>query len=151
VNPNSKIKTMEDLNGKSVVPIESTDGRYVAFRDWQKKHPNVKIKMEASSTQPTFTDMIQQVHDGTYDAVYLSKDQFDGVKDSLGYPMKVTDAVDGRDTVFLLNKKNQDAQQQVNKSIEALTKDGTLAGLTKKWFKQDNFALAEKLGIADNG
>ncbi|RDX27934.1 transporter substrate-binding domain-containing protein, partial [Bifidobacterium breve] len=94
---------------------------------------------------------IQQVHDGTYDAVYLSKDQFDGVKDSLGYPMKVTDAVDGRDTVFLLNKKNQDAQQQVNKSIEALTKDGTLAGLTKKWFKQDNFALAEKLGIADNG
>ena len=48
VNPNSKIKTMEDLNGKSVVPIESTDGRYVAFRDWQKKHPNVKIKMEAS-------------------------------------------------------------------------------------------------------
>lgn len=39
----------------------------------------------------------------------------------------------------------------MNKSIEALTKDGTLAGLTKKWFKQDNFALAEKLGIADNG
>lgn len=151
VNPDSDIKTMEDLDGKSVVPIESTDGRYVAFRDWQKKHPDVKIKMEASSTQPTFTDMIQQVHDGTYDAVYLSKDQFDGVKDSLGYPMKVTDPVDGRDTVFLLNKKNTEAQAEVNKSIEALTKDGSLAKLTQKWFKQDNFALAEKLGIADNG
>ena len=46
VNPDSKIETLNDLNGKSVVPIDATDGRYAAFKDWLKAHPDVKINME---------------------------------------------------------------------------------------------------------
>ncbi len=147
VNPGSSINTMEDLNGKSVYPIDASDGRYAAFKDWVDKHPQVKINMTPSSGQATYADMAKAVHDGTYDAVYLNKEQFDGVKDSLGFKMKVTPPVDGRDTVYLFNKKDPELQQKVNGAIDSLTKDGTLVKLTEQYFGQDNFALAKKLGI----
>ncbi|WP_257478293.1 transporter substrate-binding domain-containing protein [Acidipropionibacterium jensenii] len=147
VKPGSPIKTMTDLNGKSLYPIDASDGRYAAFKDWVAKHPDVKIDMTPSSSQATYADMAKAVHDGTYDAVYLSKEQFSGVQDSLGFKMEVTAPVDGRDTVYLFNKKDAQLQQQVDGVIETLTKDGTLTTLTEQYFGQDNFALAKKLGI----
>lgn len=147
VKPDSNINSMFDLNGKSVVPIAATDGRYASFKDWLKAHPNVKINMTPSSAQATYVDMVDSVHNGTYDAVYLSKAQFEGVADKLSYKMKVTDIVDGRDTVYLINKKETALQKQINTAIAKLKNDGTLSQLSQKYFQQDNFAIAEKLGL----
>lgn len=147
VNSNSKINSLTDMNGKSLVPIDATDGRYASFKDWEKAHPNVKIKMTPSSSQQTYVDMADSVHKGTYDAAYLSKAQFDGISDKLGYKMKVTDIVDGRDTVYLINKQDTELQKEINEQLSKLQKDGTLSALSKKYFNQNNFDIAKKLGL----
>jgi L-cystine transport system substrate-binding protein len=149
VPEDSKISTLEDLNGKTLNPIVPTDGRYVAIQAWLKKHPDVKIDIPTVSNQETFVDMINSVHDGTYDALYLSKDQYNGVKDSLGYKMKVTDAVDGAGTVILYGQDQKDLQADLDKAISAAISDKTIPDLSQKWFKQDTFAIAEKLGLTE--
>ena len=90
--------------------------------------------------------MFNAVHDGTYDAVYLSKAQYDGVADTLGYKLKVTDPVDAAGTVILYNRKNGDVQKAIDERIDALIKDGTLGKISEKYFKQDNFQKARELG-----
>lgn len=148
VNKDSPINSLEDLNGKTVDPIVPTDGRYVALQDWLKRHPDIKINVPTVTNQETYQDMANAVHAGTYDAIYLSKAQFDGVKDKLGYEMKVTDVVDGAGTVILYNKeKGGDLQKAVDEQIDPLIKDGTLSKLSEKWFGQDNYEIARKLGL----
>ena len=61
--------------------------------------------------------------------------------------LKVTDIVDGRDLVFLINKDETDLQSAFNEAIDALTKDGSLGKVTEKWFGQDNFAKAKEIGL----
>lgn len=143
----SPINSLKDMNGKTLDPIVPTDGRYLAIHDWLKRNPDVKIKVPEVTNQATFQDMFNAVHNGTYDAVYLSKAQYEGVADTLGYKMKVTDVVDGAGTVMLYNKKQEALQSAVDKQIDALISDGSLPKLTKKWFKQDNFELARKLDV----
>lgn len=148
VPQDSSINSLEDLNGKTIDPIVPTDGRYVALQNWLQRHPDVKIDVPTVSNQETFPDMINSVHDGTYAAVYLSKDQYDGVKDSLGYEMKVTDVVDGAGTVILYNKDNQtNLKNDIDTQINALISDGTFSDLSNKWFNQDNYQIAKKLGL----
>lgn len=147
VPENSKINSLKDMNGKTLDPIVPTDGRYLAIHDWLKRNPDTKIEVPEVTNQETFQDMFNAVHDGSYDAVYLSKAQYEGVADTLGYKLKVTDVVDGAGTVILYNKKQESLQKDVDKQIDALIKDGTLTKLTQKWFKQDNFAEARKLGV----
>lgn len=148
VPQDSSINSLEDLNGKSVAPIVPTDGRYVAIENWLQRHPDVNIDVPTVSNQDTFQNMINSVHDGTYSAVYLSKDQYDGVKDSLGYDMKVTDVVDGAGTVILYSKDNQTSlKSDVDAQINALISDGTFSDLSNKWFNQDNYQIAKNLGL----
>lgn len=146
----SPINSLKDMNGKTLDPIVPTDGRYLAIHDWLKRNPKVKITVPEVSNQSTFQDMFNSVHDGTYDAVYLSKAQYEGVASTLGYKMKVTDIVDGAGTVVLYNKEQKDLQGAIDKQIDSLITDGTLPKLTQKWFKQDNFALAKKLDVFQN-
>lgn len=147
VPENSKINKLEDLNGKTLDPIVPTDGRYIAIHDWLKRHPDVKFTVPTVTNQETFQDMFNAVHDGSYDAVYLSKAQYEAVAPTLGYKLKVTDPVDAAGTVILYNKKNTDLQKAIDQQITALIKDGTLSKISQKHFKQDNFAKARELGV----
>lgn len=88
----SPINKLEDLDGKTLDPIVPTDGRYVAIHDWLKRHPDVNITVPEVTNQSTFQDMFNSVHDGSYDAVYLSKAQYEGVADTLGYNLKMIPA-----------------------------------------------------------
>ncbi|PAU67987.1 amino acid ABC transporter substrate-binding protein [Bifidobacterium criceti] len=146
VPQDSTIKTLEDLDGKTLDPIVPSDGRYVAITDWLKRHPDTKIEVPTVTNQETFQDMFNAVHDGSYDAVYLSKAQYEGVADTLGYELKVTDPVDAAGTVILYNKKQGDLQKAIDEQVDALLDDGTLPKLSEKWFKQDNYELAKELG-----
>ena len=146
VPENSKIESLKDLDGKTLDPIVPTDGRYMAIQKWLKRNPDVKIKVPTVTNQETFQDMFNAVHDGTYDAVYLSKAQYDSVADTLGYKLKVTDPVDAAGTVILYNKKNGDLQKAIDKQIDALIADKTLSKISEKYFKQDNFQKARELG-----
>lgn len=146
VPQDSTIETLEDLDGKTLDPIVPSDGRYVAITDWLKRHPDTKIEVPTVTNQETFQDMFNAVHDGSYDAVYLSKAQYEGVADTLGYELKVTDPVDAAGTVILYNKKQGDLQKAIDEQVDALLDDGTLPKLSEQWFKQDNYELAKELG-----
>ena len=147
VPENSKIESLKDLNGKTLDPIVPTDGRYIAIQNWLKRNPDVKIEVPTVTNQETSQDMFNAVHDGTYDAVYLSKAQYEAVADTLGYTLKVTDPVDAAGTVILYNKKSGEVQKAIDEQIDALITDGTLSEISKQYFKQDNFQKARKLGV----
>lgn len=147
VPENSKIESLKDLNGKTLDPIVPTDGRYIAIQNWLKRNPDVKIEVPTVTNQETSQDMFNAVHDGTYDAVYLSKAQYEAVADTLGYTLKVTDPVDAAGTVILYNKKSGEVQKAIDEQIDALITDGTLSEISKQYFKQDNFQKARELGV----
>lgn len=147
VPENSKIESLKDLNGKTLDPIVPTDGRYIAIQNWLKRNPDVKIEVPTVTNQETSQDMFNAVHDGTYDAVYLSKAQYEAVADTLGYTLKVTDPVDAAGTVILYNKKSGEVQKAIDEQIDALITDGTLSEISKQYFKQDNFQEARELGV----
>ncbi len=147
VPENSKIESLKDLNGKTLDPIVPTDGRYIAIQNWLKRNPDVKIEVPTVTNQETSQDMFNAVHDGTYDAVYLSKAQYEAVADTLGYALKVTDPVDAAGTVILYNKKSGEVQKAIDEQIDVLITDGTLSEISKQYFKQDNFQKARELGV----
>nr|WP_302288721.1 amino acid ABC transporter substrate-binding protein [Bifidobacterium catenulatum] len=147
VPENSKIESLKDLNGKTLDPIVPTDGRYIAIQNWLKRNPDVKIEVPTVTNQETSQDMFNAVHDGTYDAVYLSKAQYEAVADTLGYTLKVTDPVDAAGTVILYNKKSGEVQKAIDEQINALITDGTLSEISKQYFMQDNFQKARELGV----
>lgn len=127
VPENSKIESLKDLNGKTLDPIVPTDGRYIAIQNWLKRNPDVKIEVPTVTNQETSQDMFNAVHDGTYDAVYLSKAQYEAVADTLGYTLKVTDPVDAAGTVILYNKKSGEVQKAIDEQIDALITDALSA------------------------
>ena len=144
----SPIDSLKDLDGKTLDPIVPTDGRYTAIKAWLKRNPDVSITVPTVTNQETFPDMFKAVRDGTYDAVYLSKAQYDGVADSLGFAMKVTGPVDAAGTVILYDRSQRDLRRAVDGAIDRLIEDGTLPKLTQRYFHQDDFALARQLGVA---
>ncbi|MDO4633443.1 MAG: transporter substrate-binding domain-containing protein [Eubacteriales bacterium] len=148
VKADSEVETLEDMSGKSIASIVGTDGRAVALNDWMTNHPDVEIDFEPLAASGAMADEITGVEDGVYDAAYLSREQAEAILEETGYDdLKITDRVDGRDTAFLINKDKEELQAAVNEAIKALTDDGTLGALTKEFFGEDNFAVAEELGL----
>ena len=93
-------------------------------------------------------DEIQGVEDGTFDAAYLSAEQANAIFEEAGYTdLKITDRVDGRDTVFLINKSETELQAAINGALEELTADESLGKLTVDFFGEDNFKVAEEIGL----
>ena len=148
VKDDSGIEGLEDLSGKSIASIVGTDGRAVALNDWLKAHPDVDIQFEELAAAGAMADEIQGVEDGVFDAAYLSAEQAQAIFDESDYSdLKITDRVDGRDTVFLINKDRKDVQEALNSALKTLTDEGTLGSLTKEFFGEDNFEVAEKIGL----
>ena len=148
VKADSGISTLYDMDGKSIASIVATDGRAVALNDWMLNHPEIAIEFEPLSATGAMADEITGVEDGVYDAAYLSAEQANAILAEIGYDdLLITERVDGRDCVFLMNKERTDLQAAVNEALIALTENGTMGELSQKWFGEDNFATAEALGL----
>lgn len=148
VKSDSGITGLTDLGGKSIASIVATDGRSVALKDWLALHPEVEIEFENLAESGAMADEIIGVEDGVFDAAYLSKEQADAILAELKFTdLSITDRVDGRDTVFLINQDKADVQAALNEALVALTNEGTLGDLTVEWFGEDNFAVAESIGL----
>ncbi len=149
VKADSGITGLEDLKGgKSVASIVATDGRAVALNDWIKAHPDVDLEFTELAAAGSMADEIIGVEEGTFDAAYLSKEQADAILAEVGFTdLFITDRVDGRDTVFLINKERSDVQAALNKALDELTAQGKLGDLTKEFFGEDNFEVARAIGL----
>ena len=148
VKADSGISTLYDMDGKSIASIVATDGRAVALNDWMLNHPEIAIEFEPLAASGAMADEITGVEDGVYDAAYLSAEQANAILAEIGYDdLLITERVDGRDCVFLMNKERTDLQAAVNEALIVLTENGTMGELSQKWFGEDNFATAEALGL----
>ena len=148
VKADSGISTLYDMDGKSIASIVATDGRAVALNDWMLNHPEIAIEFEPLAASGAMADEITGVENGVYDAAYLSAEQANAILEEIGYDdLLITERVDGRDCVFLMNKERTDLQAAVNEALIALTENGTMGELSQKWFGEDNFATAEALGL----
>lgn len=148
VKADSGINGLEDMSGKSISPIVATDGRAVALKDWIDGHPEVTVDFKTLASSGAMADEIAKVEDGVFDAAYLFAEQANAILSEAKYTdLKITKRVDGRDTVFLINKDKKEFQKAVNKALEELTADGTLGELTVKFFGEDNFEVAKKIGL----
>ncbi len=148
VKSDSGIAGLEDLSGKSIASIVATDGRSVALKDWLALHPDVAIEFENLAESGAMADEIIGVEDGVFDAAYLSAEQANAILGDLQFTdLTITDRVDGRDTVFLINQDKTDIQAALNEALVALTDDGTLGALTVQWFGEDNFEVARQIGL----
>lgn len=148
VKSDSDIKSLNDMDGKSIASVVATDGRAVALNDWIDTHPETAVNFVPLASSGAMADEITQVEDGVYDAAYMSAEQANAIFEETGYTdLTITDVVGGRDTVFLYNKKNAELRDAVDTAIDALTENGTLGALTKEWFGQDNFAIAAELEL----
>ena len=149
VKSDSGITGLEDLaGGKSIASIVGTDGRAVALNDWIKAHPDVDLEFEELAASGSMADEIIGVEEGTFDAAYLSAEQANAIFEELKFDdLTITDRVDGRDTVFLINKEKTDIQAALNRALEELTNQGTLGQLTVDFFGEDNFEVARSIGL----
>ncbi|MCR4587439.1 MAG: transporter substrate-binding domain-containing protein [Lachnospiraceae bacterium] len=149
VKSDSGIQGLEDLKGgKSIASIVSTDGRAVALNDWRKAHADIDLSFTELAASGSMADEIIGVEEGTFDAAYLSAEQANAILDELKFTdLTITDRVDGRDTVFLINKEKTDVQAALNKALDELTKQGKLGELTVQFFGEDNFEVARQIGL----
>ena len=85
VKNDSGIKSLEDMDGKSIAPIVATDGRAVTLADWMEKHPDIKLDFETLAASGAMADEITSVEDGVYDAAYLSAEQANAILEETGY------------------------------------------------------------------
>ena len=85
VKNDSGIKSLEDMDGKSIAPIVATDGRAVALADWMEKHPDIKLDFETLAASGAMADEITSVEDGVYDAAYLSAEQATAILEETGH------------------------------------------------------------------
>ena len=76
VKNDSGIKSLEDMDGKSIAPIVATDGRAVTLADWMEKHPDIKLDFETLAASGAMADEITSVEDGVYDAAAIFSQYF---------------------------------------------------------------------------
>ncbi|MGA2141100.1 MAG: transporter substrate-binding domain-containing protein [Brevinematales bacterium] len=138
VRTNSTIKTLADLNGKTVQPIPSLDGMYTVLHGFLDKNPGIKIYSE-NSTAGNPADDLKGVVDGRYDAVFWPEVIIDAAQKGLNLPLKKTGVLDAVGNYFLINRQQPEFRDKVNASIDKLISSGWLQDLAKKYFGYDVF------------
>lgn len=142
VAKDSGIKSIEDMNGKTLVPVPEADGLRQVYLDYMEAHPDCGITQETGSSLISIADGLNYVASGRYDAMMDSPEQFEPVLEqdkNLAEKIVLTDTFSVVGGHFLLNKERQDLCDKINSSIATLIDNGTLGKLSTKWFEEDIF------------
>lgn len=142
----SDISGMEDLEGKKIVPVSAGGGVFKFTTDWQEKNPDVKLDIQTASSGIPYPDRLKQVESGKYDALILPSNLGEQtVIDEQGLAIKASEPVDVNNTYFLIHdsEENQALVEAVDKALQTLREDGTLAELSTKWFGDDHTQYIE--------
>lgn len=147
VRKDSGITSINDMKGKTFVPVPESDGLRQVYLDYMKAHPNAGIKQDTGSALVSIADGLNYVAAGRYDAMIDPPDMFNDVlsKDA-NLASKITVIADPFTVVgghFLINQHDKDFYTQVNAAIKKLKANGKLGALSKKWFGED---LIKKYG-----
>ncbi|MDF2907621.1 MAG: L-Cystine transporter, periplasmic cystine-binding protein [Herbinix sp.] len=126
---NNDLKTFEDLSGKKAA--QSLTSNYGALAE--------SFGAEVISTDGMFSKAIELVSTGRADATINDEASFyDYLKQQPDAAVKVMDELDeASENAVLIRKGNDTFVEAVNKALEELTQDGTLAKISDKYFGAD--------------
>lgn len=126
---NNDLKTFEELKGKKAA--QSLTSNYGALSE--------SFGAEIISTDGMFSKAIELVSTGRADATINDEASFyDYVKQQPDAAVKVVDELDeASENAVLIRKGNDTFVAAVNKALEELTQDGTLAKISDKYFGAD--------------
>ncbi|MFD0050751.1 transporter substrate-binding domain-containing protein [Actinomycetes bacterium NPDC127524] len=125
VRPDSKIKTVQDLKGKEVAVAKGS-----TYADTAKRYTN-NIKMYDSDITA-----LKALSGGRHDAVITD---FVTGKTAAKEGFKITgrQLIERSEQAVVLPQDNPQLVKDINKALENLRKDGTLARISKKYFGED--------------
>lgn len=128
-NDNNELKTFEELKGLKAA--QSLTSNYGALSE--------SFGAEIISTDGMFSKAIELVSTGRADATINDEASFyDYVKQQPDAAVKVVDELDeASENAVLIRKGNDTFVTAVNKALEELTQDGTLAEISDKYFGAD--------------
>lgn len=130
------INSLEDMVGKRLVPIPANDARYNIVEEYNKQHPDKQVNLTTiDSLNPA--DTFKMVASGQYDAAIYPAPAFPGVQKELNLDIKLTGIVTKVPTYFVLNKKDTQLKDDIDKVLKELKDDGTLSKLSLKWYGED--------------
>ncbi len=126
---NNELKTFEELKGKKAA--QSLTSNYGALSE--------SFGAEILSTDGLFSKAIELVSTGRADATINDEASFyDYLKQQPDAAVKVVDELDeASENAVLIRKGNDTFVAAVNKALEELTQDGTLAEISDKYFGAD--------------
>ena len=145
VKNDSGITSMEDMNGKTLVPVPDQDGLRTVFNDYMEEDPDANITCESGSSLISVADGLSGVSTGRWDGMIDSPDMFATVLDQQDLPITVLDAFTTVGTHFLINQEQRDLCEKINAAIPVLIEDGTLPGLAEDILGEDTFALYDSI------
>lgn len=141
VPKDSGIESIEDMAGKTLVPVPESDGLRQVYLDYMDANPDADITQETGSSLISIADGLSYVASGRYDAMIDPPDMFyDVLNEDENLAEKITVIEDPFTVVgghFLLNNKHEVLLEEINGALAQLKEDGTLGELSEKWFGED--------------
>jgi len=145
VRDNSGITSMEDMNGKTLVPVPDQDGLRTVFNDYMAEHPEANITCESGSSLISIADGLAGVSTGRWDGMIDSPEMFASVLDQQDLPITVLDSFTTVGTHFLINQGYGDLCEKINAALVILVNDGTLPSLAEEILGENTFALYDSI------
>lgn len=140
----SKYANLEDVVNANLklVPFSPNGGAFRIMTEWNNAHGNPlpEIPVQSNLSQ---TERLKGLQSGQYDALITPNNL--GVLDhaaKLGIEIEtVKEPVKVNKTYLLVNKNESKLAQELNDALGELRKDGTLAKISEKYYKDDLFKL----------
>ena len=126
---NTAIKTFEDLKGKK--SAQGLTSNYATLAE--------QYGAELVSADGSFSKAIELVSTGRADATINDQVSFyDFLKQQPDAPVMLVDTLDDASkNAVLIRKGNDTLVEAINNALDDLTKDGTLAAISEKYFGED--------------
>ena len=149
VRKDSGINSIEDMKGKTLVPVPESDGLRQVYLDYVEAHPDCDITQETGSSLISIADGLNYVAAGRYDAMIDPPDMFYDVLDKDEKLASEITVIEDPFTVvgghFLVNKSYEDLFNKVNECIQEIKDNGELGKLSEKYFGEDLIAKYSSL------
>lgn len=133
---NNTIKTMEDLKGKKVgVSVGTTFAKI--FEDYNSKNDNT---IDIQYYEGNITSVFQDIEMGRVDATINDKIIALDTIDKLGLKIKIVgEPIEVAPSYFVFTKdsRNKELIDKIDKALDDMKADGSLAEISTKWFKED--------------
>lgn len=138
------INSLEDMQGKTLTPMNPSGGTRIIIDDFNKKHSDNPILIE-DIDKITDADSLKLVDEGKYDAYFINTHNFNNVNKELNLDLKISALVSKEPIWVLFNKENTELAAKFDEITKELREDGTLAKLAEEWYGVDFFGTIDEV------